>query len=153
MGYEIIFRSKLTVATSTAYALTLEAARALVMHHLTAGRYDSGNVYGPDGRSCFRATRWYSPHFAAVVDRPEMSPRREVPAGMNPYEFAARVGKAAKLADALHKYGITKADALLMDEAMWKLAAAGAGVNPPSSVTQMLAIETLARLEAAEVAA
>lgn len=144
MGYEIIFRSKLTVATSTAYALTLEAARALVIHHLTAGRYDSGNVYGPDGRSCFRAIRWYSPHFAAVVDRPEMSPRREVPAGMNPYEFAARCAKSRKLADVLYQYGISYSDALLMDETMWRLAAAGAGVAPPSGYTIMLTLENMA---------
>lgn len=83
MEYEIIFRSKLTVGATRCYAATVEQARTLVMHHLNAGRYDSGSVYGPEGgQAIFRATRWYSPHFAAVIDSPVLD--RRVPPGVNP---------------------------------------------------------------------
>jgi hypothetical protein len=62
-------------------------------------------------------------------------------------DFAGRVAKARKLAEALRTHGISQADALLMDEAIWKLAAMGAGVSAPSMVTQMMAIEDLGWME------
>lgn len=145
MEYEIIFRSKLTVGMTQAYAETLEAARALAMHHLSAGRYDYAAVYGPEGgQAKFRARRWFSPHFAAVIDTPQTEPRRRVPEGVNAHEYAARVAKARKLSDALLRHGISYSDALLMDEAMWRLAAVAAGVKPPSSTTVMLTLENMA---------
>jgi hypothetical protein len=150
MEYEIWFRSKLTVGATHAYAETAEKARALVLHHLNAGRYDYAAVYGPEGgQAIFRARRWFSPYFAAVVDSlPAPAVRlRAVPQGVNPYEFAGRVAKARKLAEALRTHGISQADALLMDEAIWKLAAMGAGVSAPSMVTQMMAIEDLGWME------
>lgn len=144
MEYEIIFRSKLTTASTRCYAATVEQARTLVMHHLNAGRYDSGAVFGPEGgQAIFRATRWYSPHFAAVIDNPVMEPARRVPAGVNPYEFAAQVGKARKLAETMFRFGIDASDALLMDDGMWALAAIAAGVKTPSNVTRMMTIENL----------
>lgn len=150
---EIIMKSKLNVTPRVAYTDTVANAIATVHHFLGRGNFDSATVYDADRQPVFRARRWFQPAVEPMQTEPMPAALRLVPQGVNPYEFAARVGKAAKLADALHRHGITKADALLMDEAMWKLAAAGAGVNPPSSVTQMLAIETLARLEAAERAA
>lgn len=151
---EIIMQSKLNITLRVAYTDTVENAVGIVHHFLGRGNFDSATVYDADRQPVFRARRWFQPAVEPMQAEPMAAPAlRLVPQGVNPYEFAARVGKAAKLADALHKYGITKADALLMDEAMWKLAAVGAGVNPPSSVTQMLVIEALARIEAAERAA
>ncbi len=149
---EIIMQSKLHITPRVAYTDTVENAVAAVHHFLGRGNFDSATVYDADRQPVFRARRWFQPAVEPMQAEPTPT-LRLVPQGVNPYEFAARVGKAAKLADALHRHGITKADALLMDESMWKLAAVGAGVNPPSSVTQMLAIETLARIEAAERAA
>lgn len=135
----IVFVSELAVMPTTSYTDTIEHAIAIVKHFLGRGQYDRATVYDADSKPVFRASR--------------VEMQRAVPQGVNPHEWAARIGKAGKLADVMHRYGITKADALLMDESMWRLAAAGAGVNPPSSVTQMLTIEALGRLEAAEVAA
>lgn len=99
MEYEIIFRSKLTVGITRMYAATAEAARKLALYHLNAGRYDSASVYGPEGgQAIFRAIRWYSPHYSAVIDSPAMELARLVPQGVNPYEFAAQVAKARNLA-------------------------------------------------------
>lgn len=150
---EVVMKSKLAAAPTVAYTDTVENAIANVRYFLGRGQYDSAVVYNADRQPVFRARRWFvsvelgSP--LADTAPATVSGLRLVPQGVNPYEFAARIGKASKLADALHRHGITKADALMMDETMWKLAAMGAGVNPPSSVTQMLAIEQLARLEAA----
>ena len=152
MNYEIWLHGQNGYA-NRCYAATLEGARALVIYHLNAGRYDSGSVFGPEGgMALFRARRWYSPHYAAVVDNPAPEPRRPlrvVPQGVNPYEFAARVAKARKLADGLLRHGITYRDALLMDDAMWRLAAAGCGVIAPSTVTQVMALEEMAMMERA----
>lgn len=148
----IVFVSELAVMPTRSYTDTIEHAIAIVRHFLGRGQYDRATVYDADRNPVFRANRWTVPNVELPEPVKPTMPIRVVPQGVNPYEFAARIGKAGKLADALHRYGITKADALLMDEAMWRLAAAGAGVTPPSSVTQMLAIEALARLEAAEVA-
>lgn len=149
----IVFGSKLTSMPTTAYTDTVENAIAMVRHFLGRYQYDRATVYDADGLPVFRANRWKMPNVEPISAASAAPALRVVPQGMNPYEFAARIGKAGKLADVMHRYGITKADALLMDDDMWQLAAAGAGVKPPSSVTQMLTIEALARLEAAEVAA
>lgn len=155
---EIVMKSKLAVASTVAYTDTVENAIATVRHFLGRGNYDTAVVYDAERKPVFRARRWFQPAVeggvdpaqAAVTAAPAASKLRLVPQGANPHEFAARVGKAGKLADTLHRYGITKADALLMDDGMWRLAAVGTGVNPPSSVTQILTIEALARLEAAD---
>lgn len=146
---EIVMKSKHAVMPTVSYTDTVENAVAAVRHFLGRGQYDSAVVYDADRQPVFRARRWFTPAVEPIAAKTESQPMYAVPRGVNPYEFAARIGKAGKLADTLHRYGITKADALLMDDAMWRLAAAGAGVNPPSSVTQMLAIEALARIEAA----
>ena len=148
---EIVMKSKLASAPTTSYTDTVENAIATVRHFLGRGNYDSAVVYDAERQPVFRARRWFQPAVDPMPVETPAEPRlRLVPQGVNPHEFAARVGKAGKLADTLHRYGITKADALLMDDGMWRLAAIAAGVNPPSSVTQMLTIETLARLEAAD---
>lgn len=148
---EIIMKSKLASNPTVAYTDTVENAVANVRHFLGRGQYDSATVYNAERQPVFRARRWFTnvEPGAPMADTTPATTLRLVPQGVNPYEFAARIGKAGKLADAMHRHGITKADALMMDETMWKLAAMGAGVKPPSSVTQMLAIEQLARLEAA----
>lgn len=153
MAYEIWFRSKLTVGATRAYADSVENARALVMHHLNAGRYDYAAVYGPEGgQAIFRANRWFSPYYSVVVDNPAPEPvLRVVPRGMNPYEFAARVGKARKLAETLLRHGITYRMALEMQPDHWRLAAVAAGVNQPSDVTAVMALEEMAAMS--EVAA
>lgn len=131
----IVFVSELAPMPTRSYTDTVENAVTLVRHRLGRGQYDRATVYDAEGRPVFRASR--------------VEMQQHVPHGVNPHEWAARLGKAGKLADTMHRYGITKSDALLMDETMWRLAAAGAGVTAPSSVTQMLTIEALARLEAA----
>ncbi len=149
----IVFVSELAVMPTRSYTDTIEHAIAIVKHFLGRGQYDRATVYDADSRPVFRANRWTVPNIELPDPVRPTIPLRVVPQGVNPYEFAARIGKAGKLADTLHRYGITKADALLMDEDMWRLAAVAVGVKPPSSVTQMLTIEALARIEAAEVAA
>lgn len=149
---EIVMKSKHAVMPTCSYTDTVENAVAAVRHFLGRGNYDSAVVYDADRQPVFRARRWFTPVVepeTPAAPESQQPSLRVVPRGMNPYEFAARVGKAGKLAETMHRYGITKDDALLMDDSMWRLAAAGAGVNPPSSVTQMLAIEALARIEAA----
>lgn len=163
---EIVMKSKHAVMPTCSYTDTVENAVAAVRHFLGRGNYDTAVVYDADRQPVFRARRWFTPVVEPMQGETALNNQapggisgsgtkdpppilRVVPRGVNPYEFAARVGKAGKLAETMHRYGITKADALLMDDSMWRLAAAGAGVNPPSPVTQMLAIEALARIEAA----
>lgn len=74
---------------------------------------------------------------------------RVVPDGVNPYEYAARVAKARKLAEFLRSHGVDKESALSMTFDHWRTVAKLAGVNEPSATVQMLAIEDLGWMERA----
>lgn len=65
----------------------------------------------------------------------------------NPFTRAARLEKAAKLADRLQRDGVTAAKAEQAPAVWWTLAASQAGVNPPSAQTIELVLDTLRRRE------
>lgn len=72
---------------------------------------------------------------------------RMVPDGVSAHKYAAQLAKARKLAEFLHKQGVSKEDALLMTFDMWRTVAKLAGVNEPSATTQMYTLENLAWME------
>lgn len=65
------------------------------------------------------------------------------------YEAAARADKANKLADALHRGGISATDAARMDPDHWEMLSKSLGVKVPSKASIGEALFRLQRLEAA----
>ncbi len=68
-----------------------------------------------------------------------------MPANKSESSFAmlARERKAARLADTLARAGCTAAEAESASKSDWVLAAAAAGVNPPSAATIKIVIAIL----------
>jgi hypothetical protein len=61
----------------------------------------------------------------------------------NPHQAAARVRKAAAIAQLLLEHGFTPADLAGFGPDQWRLAAQAAQVNPPSATTQGLVVTML----------
>src|SRR5882724_2708721 len=62
---------------------------------------------------------------------------------INPHELAARLLKSIALTNTMRQFGIDAADAELMDDEMWRLAAKGAKVNYPGPETRRMVIDAL----------
>jgi phosphoenolpyruvate carboxylase len=65
----------------------------------------------------------------------------------NPYEAAARLTKATKLANLLNANGISAADAADMTQAQWVTVAGVAEVIPPSVATREVVLRIMRSIE------